>query len=315
MLSHADFVSVGRRAFANRRELVAVFLPASVTAIKSDAFVGCRSLRSVTLPSEGGVGIGAGAFRDCHSLCEVIGGENMTAVQEEAFRGCRSLPAVPFASDVKHIGARAFSGCTGIRTLTLSPSLRALGKAAFENCSALEEVEILSPQGVAPYAFRGCRTLRSLTLPQELSVLPVGMLSECTQLSNLELPAGLKKIGKKAFYQAMSLKKLTLPLGVTSIGAHAFDKSGIREIEIPRTVRHLGYGAFGLGKREEKTVLYAENEYTCRKLRRLLRLCGSAGCAVVERTGKTLEERRRERRRTSLEETPVHLFQKDEPKE
>lgn len=313
MLSNHEFISVGRRAFAGIASLVAVFLPESLSIIKREAFRECVSLRSVTLSSQNAVGIGEGAFRGCAQLSELIHSDNVISVQNEAFRGCTSLSAVPVSSSVKRIGARAFYGCRGLRLLTLPTSLRSLGREAFARCSAIETLTLASPEATAPYAFAGCTSLRQVCLPYGTRRLPCGIFSECHSLVSAELPETLKKIEKKAFYRTTSLQNVKIPLGVTVIGARAFAQSGVQIVELPRTVKRLGYGAFGTGKREDKLVIRAENEYTCRKLLRMLRLCGSLGCVRVEQSGKTVEERKRERRRSSLETAPTHLF--SNPKE
>ncbi len=44
-----------------------------------------------------------------------------------------------------------------------------------------------------------------------------------------------------------------------------------------------------------------------RRIRRQLFFCGRAGCAEVSMDGLTIEERKRERRRTTLEKKPEHI--------
>ena len=107
---------------------------------------------------------------------------------------------------------------------------------------------------------------------------------------------------------------MELGLGTARIGAFAFaDTPRLREVEIPRTVTRLGFGAFGLGARpdDEKIVLRVENEYMRRRMKRLLLLCGSNRCARVELVGKSIEERKRERHRTELDQKPAHLFDEE----
>ena len=54
--------------------------------------------------------------------------------------------------------------------------------------------------------------------------------------------------------------------------------------------------------------MYVDNEYMCRRLRLRLFLCGSVGRVQVVQIGKTIDERKRERRRSTIEQTPVHLI-------
>ena len=51
-----------------------------------------------------------------------------------------------------------------------------------------------------------------------------------------------------------------------------------------------------------------ETEYMLRRMKIQLILCGSIGRVELIRDGKSIEERKRERRRSTLEQTPVHLI-------
>ena len=102
---------------------------------------------------------------------------------------------------------------------------------------------------------------------------------------------------------------VTLELGVERIDAAAFaDAQALEEIWIPHSLRRVGWGAFGRGRREEKLRLLVENEYMLRRMKRLLFWAGGRRAAEVVLAGKTLEERKRERRRQTLEQTPAHLL-------
>jgi hypothetical protein len=99
-----------------------------------------------------------------------------------------------------------------------------------------------------------------------------------------------------------------MELGVSAVGAFALaNNENLESVTVPHSLSKLGFGAFGLGRREKKTVIYVDNEYMCRRMKRLLFWCGSAGRAIVCMQGKTIEERKRERRRTSLDQKAEHI--------
>ena len=58
---------------------------------------------------------------------------------------------------------------------------------------------------------------------------------------------------------------------------------------------------------EKKIMICVNNEYMLRKIRRQLRFCGSFRCAEAVMIGKTIAERKRERHRSSLEQTAAHI--------
>ena len=157
-------------------------------------------------------------------------------------------------------------------------------------------------------AFRGCISLAQIELPSTLTERPPAAFRECSALTDLTLPSGIKRIGERAFYECTRLTSVVLELGVERIDAFAFAKNPrMTHLTVPHTLKRLGFGAFGLGNRQEKLVMYVDNEYMLRRMKRQLLLCGSRGCVEVLLTGKSIEERKRERRRTTIEKTPTHL--------
>lgn len=95
--------------FAGNDALTSVDLTSSsVTAIPSDCFAGCTSLKSVVLPSTV-VKIGTGAFAGCSGLVSVIG-PGVVEIGEDAFRDCISLATIP-DTGLSGIGTCAFANC------------------------------------------------------------------------------------------------------------------------------------------------------------------------------------------------------------
>ena len=162
--------------------------------------------------------------------------------------------------------------------------------------------------------FRECISLTAVELPTSVSHIAPRAFADCSALKELTLPATVKTVGKQAFAGCTSLEHVEMELGVEGLGAGAFARTpALREVTVPHSLKRLGFGAFGLGKSKEKVILYVDNEYMVRRMKQQLFLCGSFLRVRVEAVGKTLDQRKRERRRTTLEQEPVHLTDLTDP--
>ena len=66
--------------------------------------------------------------------------------------------------------------------------------------------------------------------------------SGCKKLHQVVLPISMEEIGDAAFENCSSLKSVALPMSLKTIGNNAFKGTGLRTIEIPRSVFWLGDG-------------------------------------------------------------------------
>lgn len=310
-LTGKEFLTVGKRAFRGGT-MESVILPQGVSAIKAEAFIGCKQFKRVILPDENSIGLSYAVFRGCECLQAVENADRISSIGEKAFAGCSALETITLGKNLRRIGEDAFRGCEVLHGIDLSASVAMFGKGAFRDCKALKTVKINDrTKTLAIDLFRGCDSLQEIELPPMISALPNGVFRDCTSLLAIQLPASVRTIGKRAFAGCTQLKSLTMELGVEKIGAHAFaDALHLREVFVPHTLKKLGFGAFGLGKRAdgEKISILVNNEYMEKRMKRLLSRCGSSGCAEVVVVGKSIEERKRERRRTSLDAAPTHLI-------
>ena len=305
------FVSVGKKAFCGARQSEIV-MPEGVSAIKGSAFAGCKLLRNVTLPCENDIGLSVAVFRDCEQLCELKNADRISVIGARAFENCGMLTEAWQGRAPRRIGEYAFRGCRSIKSLALSADTASIGRAAFMDCVGLETVTIDARFGTfSQEMLRGCRSLGQVDLSSVRGTLPQGMLRDCVSLREVTIPGGARVIEKNALRGCTGLETVIIERGVERIGARAFDETTqLREVQVPNTLKRLGFGAFGLGKREEgaRVRICVENEYMGKRMRRLLRWCGSAGCTEVMVIGKSIEERKRERRRSSLDAAPAHLL-------
>ena len=80
-----------------------------VSMVASKAFIGCSTLKSVTV----GADIGPKAFANCPSLTSVVIIDPCTSIGGYAFYGCSGLSTVAFPSQTE-IGTLAFSNCPAV---------------------------------------------------------------------------------------------------------------------------------------------------------------------------------------------------------
>ena len=116
----------------------------SLTEIPAEAFKGCNSLASVTLPP------------------------SVKSIGESAFRTCYKLTSFDFEG-IESIGANAFYACNHLASIDLPKSVVSVGPNAFFYNTQLTSVTIRSPHAVvADKAFNSCRSLTEMTIPAVL---------------------------------------------------------------------------------------------------------------------------------------------------
>lgn len=89
----------------------------------------------------------------------------------------------------------------------------------------------------------------SFAIPATLGGAPVesigkGAFNGCKNLTGVIIPEGVTYIGECAFGNCVGLASVKLPDSLTDIGFSAFDGCGLRELEIPGSVKHMDNYAF-----------------------------------------------------------------------
>ncbi len=107
--------------------------------IADDAFGGCRSLTSVTIPNSVTT-IGKHVFNACEGLVSVTIPDSVTSIGEAAFLGCFDLNSVTIGDSVTSIGYEAFCSCISLTSVTIPDTVTSIGEAAFFSCPGLTDV-------------------------------------------------------------------------------------------------------------------------------------------------------------------------------
>ena len=232
-------------AFSGCSSLASITLPESVTSIPSGAFENCSSLASIVLPKSL-VSIGPGTFRGCSSLTSITIPEGVTSICVATFSGCSSLTSITIPNSVTSIAGHAFSGCNSLTSITIPNSETSIEESAFYGCSSLTSITI--PEGVTSiknFAFSGCSSLTSIEIPSSVTSIGYSVFSGCSSLTSVTIPNSVTSIGHSVFYGCSSLTSITIPNSVTSIAGHVFSGcSSLTSITIPNSVTSIGDCAF-----------------------------------------------------------------------
>ena len=241
---------LGYRMCSGCTALSEVRLPAGLTVIPDEAFDGCSSLRTVNFPDTL-KGIRSDAFCGT-ALTEFIAPDSLTNVWLYAFKDCGALSAVEL-KNVRSVGDGAFESCTALRSIRLSDKMTELPDHIFDGCSSLADIDMPdNPIAVSFSVFNGTAYYNEPSNWGNGVLYVDGYLiavsKDFAPLTEYTVKDGTIVIADDAFSgvgYSSKLKKMTLPTGLYRIGQHAFSKLfSLTEINIPDTVRSIGYGAF-----------------------------------------------------------------------
>ena len=248
VVMEAGVTSVGVNAFYGCKSLTSVTIPEGVTCIYGGAFAFCSSLTSVTIP-EGVTIIGGDAFDYCSSLTSVNIPEGVTTIGSCAFRGC-ALTSVAIPASVTSIGATPF-GAGSLQSLTVAEENQnycAVDGVLFDKAKTYlyvysggtERTEYQIPDSVTTIgqdAFWNCANLTSVTIPESVTTVMPGAFEGCSGLTSVTIPDSITTIESKTFSDCSSLPSVVIPDGVTSIKMGAFSGcSSLPSVTIPADV-------------------------------------------------------------------------------
>ena len=112
-----------------------IVLPEGVKTIGSEAFVGLRGIRSLTVP-DGTTYIGSYAFMFCRNLAEVFISDTVEELAGFVFSGCGSLSNVYLGKNLKRMGVGVFENCDSLKSVafggTVAQWLDRFGGFSFE---------------------------------------------------------------------------------------------------------------------------------------------------------------------------------------
>ncbi len=256
----------------DRRCVVILEIPDSVTEIGESAFAGYTNLYSVTLNS--GINqIDTTAFQGCVRLAEVCnqtkfeitaGGIEAGEVALHALNVCSDKAARTLIRNGDFVYCYNANAQTGENeyklvaylgnavTLTLPTDYRGqsydIFNGAFMGNDSLREVYL--PDGlkeIDDLAFSGCKSLISVSLPDTLTEIGNNAFYDCWGLKQLTVPASVERIGSQAFYSCAQLSTVNFEDGDVplEIGDSAFRECmSLAAVNFPDRLKSLAPRAF-----------------------------------------------------------------------
>ena len=276
--------SIGSGAFRNCRGLISVAIPSSVERIGHGAFYGCSGLTSVTI-ADGVASIGDSAFSGCEKLKSVTIPSSVESIGRSAFTGCGGLMSIVVGAEnanyksvngmvLSKDGTTLIVGVNG--DVTIPDGVTSIEEAAFFNRWSLKSLSIPdSVTRIGESAFNNCKGLKSVTIPDSVTSIGRGAFTGCSvsftvgagnpsyksvsgwlltkdgttlvlgRIGDVNIPDGVTRIGKSAFFNCWFLKSVTIPNSVTNIESAAFgDCYELTCVTIPDSVTSIGREAF-----------------------------------------------------------------------
>ena len=194
-----------------------------VSSIGNRAFVGCKTLTSITIPNSITT-IGNNAFSNCSGLTSITIPNSVTSIGDYAFSKCSGLVSVRIPNSFKTIGNGIFSGCSSLTSVNIPNSITHIGNYAFEDCKSLTSINLSNiVTFIGKEAFWGCSSLTTFTIPNSVTSIEDNTFSGCSGLSTVTIPNSVTRIGSSAFRGCSGLSSITIPNSVTSIASSAFE--------------------------------------------------------------------------------------------
>ncbi len=219
-------LTVAGKAFENCTKIDKLTIPATVSLIQSDAFLGCQNLASVEYKGSTTQWFHIAFMNDYSSpmhyatSLHIANAENnvvipdtVTAIPAGTFRNT-NIESIEIPASITSIGANAFRGCSKLATIHLPDSVRTIGENAFldslyydtptnwTNDGALYiDNHLIAVKSETTFA-NGEYTVRAGTL----TIAPY-TFKDNKSLRRIVLPASLLRIGKGVFDGCTNLKK------------------------------------------------------------------------------------------------------------
>ena len=237
-LSNCGLWIIPANAFEGCASLTSVTLPETVTDLKASCFAG-SGLTSIVIPEKVTV-IEDYVFENCADLASVT--FNTPAAYDSAyssttgdylFRNCTSLTTVKFADNTTftEIGKGWFSGCEKLETITLPTSVTKLADEAFLGCKKLPAtLNVEKVTSFGPRTFEGCDAIFNSENNWKTGVYYLGQLllkydDDKIKENNgkVEIKEGTVGLPDGFFKDSLQMTEITIPASVTTLGVGLFE--------------------------------------------------------------------------------------------
>lgn len=211
--------TVGTRAFENAQYIEEINISESVTEIGENAFLECKSLKTLTTPVYLDGPSSSGRY-DTGRYYGIHGSNGLTSYGDLALNIVGG-----------EIGSYAFARSKSIKTLSVE-NVSKIDIGSFSACSNIESISIAGVQEIGAYAFYNCKSLTKAVLPEGVSALEAMVFAQCSSLLSITIPSTVESIEDNAFTNCYRLvevynySKLSIVKGGSDnghVGEYALD--------------------------------------------------------------------------------------------
>ena len=241
----------------------------TVTVIQQNAFKGCATITSITIPASVTYIGDYNVFEGCTNLANISVASGNTVYNDGGGKNCiietssnkllYGAKNTSIPTTVTSIASKAFSGRTGLTSITIPSSVKTIESAAFFGCTGLQSVTIEGAQYIKSSAFSGCTSLTTVTIPATVTSMESSAFSDCTGLTSVKISdiAAWCNISfgyytSNPLYYAHHLylnntlvTSLTIPSSVTGVKQYVFNGgTDFTSVTLPEGVTSIGMKTF-----------------------------------------------------------------------
>ena len=263
---------LGSKAFAYCKQLKSAYIPATVTSMEGNPFMGCTGVETFELDSDNvdfvvvdGVmydktmytilyypasltaetfefpetvhEIGVGAFAGAQ-LKTIVIPDRIHVITEYAF-ATSALESIAFHRGITTIGNNAFQG-SELKSVTFERGITTIGDYAFDGCKNLNNVNLLNNiKNLGSYAFANCTSLNDFVFEDVAEndtpyILGRHFFDGCTAMTDLILPNKLTITDAEynEFYHFYHREGC--------IPAYMFANTGLVNVTVPAWIKEVG---------------------------------------------------------------------------
>ncbi len=241
---------IGVGCFSKNKNLKELFMPNTVTVIRTKAFYECSELENISW-SENLKNIGRQAFSYCN-IKSVFMPDSLTFLGDEAFTDCQALEEVTCSNNLTELNG-TFLRCRNLKIVQFpnSPQFTKIGRGAFSGCT-IEKIEIpASVTEICEYAFSSSvadSNVMELIFPKDSKLKKIEDYAfKYCSFNKVTLPASLEEIGREVFSHTKELKKILFEKNakIKEIPAYAFANCRfLEEVDIPENITKINTDQF-----------------------------------------------------------------------